>query len=95
MNTQLRCRRTACQSEQDVICKHKYTDEMYCTVCARLINRACNENVVLFPFPNNSIVIYEDQEATVVINQHTGGYLIRCADGKEIKVSFVNLREKS
>lgn len=48
----VKCRRTVCTNEIDSLLGggvHKHTGERYCGACARLINRACNEEVVVIP----------------------------------------------
>jgi hypothetical protein len=48
----VKCRRTVCTNEIDALLGggiHKHTGERYCPACARAINRACGEEVVVLP----------------------------------------------
>lgn len=81
----MKCNRTACQSEENVICIHRDTGKMYCVDCAVLINRMCEDTIVHFPFPANSLASINGVEVGIVENKHNGMYLIQ--------TSFENLKE--
>jgi hypothetical protein len=44
----MKCHRTACNATRDIVCRHTYTNELYCIKCARGINEA-NPGLVVTP----------------------------------------------
>jgi hypothetical protein len=66
------------------------TDDVYCASCARLINRACNEKLVLFPHPVGTTVKYNGVDCEVLENNHMGAYKLLC-EGKERMVSYIEI----
>lgn len=55
MSDTRKCRRTACQSESNVVCQHYQTGEWYCVKCARLINQH-NPGLVEIPSMKNKLI---------------------------------------
>ena len=44
----MECTRTACDATRDIVCRHTYTDNLYCIKCARGINEH-NPGLVVIP----------------------------------------------
>lgn len=90
-----RCNRRACQSNENVVCQHRDTQEMYCVNCAAKINKACNEVVVPFPYKNGEIFTFTKSgvKVTIVENRHNGLYTVEKDDGKRMTATYEGLIE--
>jgi uncharacterized protein YqjF (DUF2071 family) len=90
----MKCKRTACQTEDDVVCKHRDTGYFYCLDCARKINRACGDTVVHFPYDvEQQLTMKNGDVLTVKENLHTGAYVVE-RDSKKFFMSYTGIQDK-